>query len=212
MKYDYIVWDFNGTIIDDRQLCLDILNKMLIEHGVKTVTMEEYREVFGFPVIDYYRKVGFNFDLYPFSVLAVEFIELYQKNSLSVGLVQNSEETLRKIKELGYHQIILSASEKNNLDEQIKHYHLENYFDVILGLGDIHATSKEALALDWIKTLPNKNPKLLVVGDSLHDYEVSKVLHADCLLIDKGSHQSKERLKKTGCPVLDTALDIIDFL
>ena len=64
MKYKHIIWDYNGTILDDTQLVLDILNIMLEEKRLKTCTMDEYREVFDFPIIDYYINVGFDLEKY----------------------------------------------------------------------------------------------------------------------------------------------------
>ena len=36
-KYDYIIWDFNGTLINDVDLCFNILNTMLSNRNIKTV-------------------------------------------------------------------------------------------------------------------------------------------------------------------------------
>ena len=42
MKYKYIIFDFNGTIIDDVQLCLDLLNEILKLEELPLVDMEKY--------------------------------------------------------------------------------------------------------------------------------------------------------------------------
>ena len=74
MKYQYVIWDFNGTLLDDVKLCFDLLNKMLSKRGFETVTIEKYKEIFRFPVKEYYRLAGFDFEREPFEVTAVEFI------------------------------------------------------------------------------------------------------------------------------------------
>ena len=48
MKYKYIIFDFNGTIIDDVDLCLDLLNQMLVLEGLKTFDVDGYKEIFTF--------------------------------------------------------------------------------------------------------------------------------------------------------------------
>ena len=212
MKYDYIIWDFNGTIIDDRKLCLDILNKMLKERDLKTVNLAEYREVFGFPIINYYKKVGFDFTKEDFSIIAVEFVDQYQKESLEVGLVKGSLDTIKALEEKGYNQIVISASEINNLKEQLDHYNLSKYFQEVIGLSDVEAASKTSIAIDWLESKKNKNLKLLMVGDSLHDFEVAQAIGAECILIDEGSHQSKRRLEETGCKVLNNSQELLKIL
>ena len=49
MKYDYLVLDFNGTIIDDVDLCLNILNHLLEERNYKLESkfMKEFRFNYG---------------------------------------------------------------------------------------------------------------------------------------------------------------------
>ena len=211
MKYDYIIWDFNGTILDDAQLCLDILNQMLKERNLPTVTMEKYKEVFGFPIIDYYRKVGFDFDKEPFAVTAVQFIDLYQNASLNCPLTKSCLNTIINMKEKGYHLILLSASKKENLLEQMHHFDLVKYFDEILGIGDIHAASKEAVGIAWKESLENKNAKLLMLGDTLHDAEVAHAIGAECILVAQG-HQSKRRLEKSSCKVVDQVDEVLKLI
>ena len=59
MKYKQIIWDFNGTILDDVALTLEATNLLLSRHGKRQLAdVAEYREHFGFPVIDYYASIG----------------------------------------------------------------------------------------------------------------------------------------------------------
>ena len=73
-KYTHIIWDWNGTLLDDAWLCVDVMNGMLEERGMKLKTVDEYRELFDFPVRDYYEKLGFNFKDEPFDKVGMEFI------------------------------------------------------------------------------------------------------------------------------------------
>ena len=185
---------------------------MLKERDLKTVNLAEYREVFGFPIINYYKKVGFDFTKEDFSIIAVEFVDQYQKESLEVGLVKGSLDTIKALEEKGYNQIVISASEINNLKEQLDHYNLSKYFQEVIGLSDVEAASKTSIAIDWLESKKNKNLKLLMVGDSLHDFEVAQAIGAECILIDEGSHQSKRRLEETGCKVLNNSQELLKIL
>ena len=55
-----VVWDFNGTLIDDLDLVIRSVNVQLGKRELPPLTLETYREVFGFPVKDYYRRIGRN--------------------------------------------------------------------------------------------------------------------------------------------------------
>ena len=41
--YKYVFFDFNGTILDDVDLCLNLLNEMLSLKGHNPVSKERYR-------------------------------------------------------------------------------------------------------------------------------------------------------------------------
>ena len=48
MKYQYVVWDWNGTLLDDMGFCLDITNRLLMSRGLTPIRdLEDYRERFS---------------------------------------------------------------------------------------------------------------------------------------------------------------------
>ena len=53
-KYETVIWDWNGTLLDDVTLSLSIVNELLLEHNIPILTRERYREIFDFPVRLYY--------------------------------------------------------------------------------------------------------------------------------------------------------------
>lgn len=78
MKYDLVIWDFNGTIIDDVALGISSVNTMLAKRSLPVLeSADEYRAKLRFPIIDYYRSLGFDFGAEPYDVLAREWVELY---------------------------------------------------------------------------------------------------------------------------------------
>ena len=58
MKYKHIIWDWNGTLVDDTWLCVEIINKLLKKRNLKLVTIDDYKEKFMFPVREYYIELG----------------------------------------------------------------------------------------------------------------------------------------------------------
>ena len=81
MKYKHIIWDWNGTLVDDAWLCVEIMNTILNKRGYKLIDINEYRKYFTFPVKEYYIKLGFNFEIEPFEISGMEFIKIFQKNA-----------------------------------------------------------------------------------------------------------------------------------
>ena len=209
--YKTVVWDWNGTLFDDVDWCIEVLNSMLSKRGFNTVAgITEYHAVFCFPVIDYYRNVGFDFKKEPFEVLAAEFIEKYHSNDRKkCGLFPGASDVLSDIKSMGIPQVILSASKMDFLEMQVNYFDIKDNFVELLGLPDFYAVSKIDVGLEYIKR-KNINHAVLI-GDTKHDYEVSAALGIDCILIPNG-HQSRETLASCGVPVLNNISDVPAFL
>ena len=94
MKYKHIIWDWNGTLLDDRWLCVAAINQTLSLRNMDIIDEEQYKEIFCFPVIEYYIKLGFDFNDEPFSIVGTEFIDFYNKNFRKARLHSNALQVL----------------------------------------------------------------------------------------------------------------------
>ena len=210
MKYDYLVLDFNGTIIDDVDLCLNILNHLLEERNYKKVSLEEYKHIFTFPIKKYYINAGFDLEKYSFTSISNEFISLYQKASLNCKLYEGINELIDKCNNNRIKVVLLSASQIDNLKEQTDHFGLSEKFEAILGTSTIEAASKVESGKNYFKDKQDK--KILFVGDTTHDAEVASAIGADSLLITHG-HQARDVLLKANpLKVIDSFKEVEDIL
>ena len=70
-----VIWDFNGTLVDDVDLALRSINTMLVRRGLAPASRDVYRRAFGFPLADYYRRLGMDLSPETMAGLAGEFHE-----------------------------------------------------------------------------------------------------------------------------------------
>ncbi|MBE6679349.1 MAG: HAD family hydrolase [Ruminococcaceae bacterium] len=204
MKYSHIIWDFNGTILNDIQIGIDAVNVLLKRYGKKEIdTVEEYRAAFGFPVIDYYEKLGLERE--NFQIYAPEWVAEYNLREPNAAVFNGVSDLLKKLKSSGYIQVLLSATEQEMLLGQIDRLALRDSFAEIIGQNSIEAHGKIGAAIEWIKR--EKPMNALFIGDTIHDFEVAEAIGVKCVLVSWG-HQSKERLLKTGAVVIDTVCEL----
>ena len=208
--YSHIIWDWNGTLFDDASACLRAMNQMLGRRGMPTlVSVEQYRSLFGFPVEDYYRRVGFDFDKEPLADLSAEYIGIYHRLAAHSPLFPDAGTVLEDAHQRGLRQVVLSASQVDNLVSQIEPFGISGYFDEMLGLADILAASKIEIGRWYID---RANPeRALLVGDTIHDKEVADALGADCVLV-AGGHQDRMRLLASGARVVDGLSALRDLI
>ena len=198
----WVFFDFNGTIIDDVDLCLNLLNEILLKQGNKTVSKEEYKDIFCFPVRKYYELAGVDLKKDSFDDLSKWFIKKYQPASYECNLFPHLKETILELKKRGIKVAVLSASQIDNLKDQLIKFKIIDLFDAVLGLDDIHAASKVEVGKSFILANKIKPQDILFVGDTNHDKEVADAIGAKAILFSEG-HQSLKVLGKENTPIIN---------
>lgn len=201
-KIGGVIWDWNGTLLNDAKLAVETINSMLVRRNLPQLSVDRYKQVFTFPVKEYYRKIGFDFEAEPFEVPALEFIERYNEQVKGCCLHQDSTTVLNYFQSLGIRQFVLSAMQQNTLDECLNHYQIDHFFDHVSGLDNHYAASKIENGHRLIAELKLDARELVLIGDTIHDYEVAAELGCQCILIANG-HQSREILEATDAWVID---------
>ncbi|MEN8118654.1 MAG: HAD hydrolase-like protein, partial [Bacteroidota bacterium] len=108
-----IIWDWNGTLLNDLDFCISTINTLLKNRNLDLLDRETYKEVFSFPVKDYYAAIGFDFSKEDFAVPAREFIDLYDNGVKNCSLHPSAIEVLAWFQKKGIRQFVLSAMKQN---------------------------------------------------------------------------------------------------
>lgn len=208
MHYKHIIWDWNGTLFDDVDLCVELISNILEDHKLPRLSKERYKSIFDFPVKKYYEEAGLDFSKESFEVVGEAWMRQYEARKMEGRLSPGAVETLKRIQEHGIGQSILSAYSHHTLVEIVTRHGLAGYFKNIVGLDNIYAASKLDLGKKLMSDLGFAKGETVLIGDTTHDYEVAMEIGADSILLASG-HQSKERLLSCGVPVY---ADLKDFL
>jgi haloacid dehalogenase domain protein hydrolase len=197
MKYKNIVWDWNGTLLDDVQISVDTINRMLRKKRLDELTVEKYKAIFGFPVKEYYEGIGYDFNRDDWEAISLDFVDTYGELSKDVVLTSGVNSVLSGLKECGVRQYVLSALQEDLLEEMLERFGIRDYFEGVCGSDNIYADGKVARGERMLQVYPIDPRETLMVGDTLHDAEVAEALGFDIRLY-VGGHNSAERLREKG--------------
>jgi len=200
-KRTTIIWDWNGTLLDDAEICRKAINKMLKARDLCELSIEKYREVFTFPVIDYYKEIGFDFEREEWEKVAMEFINLYISALPDCRLAPFVPYTLEAFNKKGYRQAIISAMQHDALLKSVSDLGISDFFEYIGCIGDHYGGGKIDNARNYLSRTGLNPAQITLIGDTIHDSEVAVELGCNCILVSTG-HQSHQRLQKTGLTVI----------
>lgn len=208
-NYDTIIWDWNGTLIDDINTSLQSVNDMLIKRNMATITLQQYYSYLDTPISKFYEHI-FDMGTITFETISKEFTEGYAKHIPQNPLMEHAKEMLNYIKALNKKQLIISSFAQKKICKDAKALGINGYFNCLSGAEDYNAKSKIQRAKEVVaQNAPWDN--LLVVGDTLHDFQMAQGIGADCVLITKG-HQSKRDLLKAGVPLIDDLISLKEII
>jgi phosphoglycolate phosphatase len=199
--YSAVIWDWNGTLLNDLWLVVDLGNEQLVAHGLAPLGVDEYRKIFCHPIQELYAALGFDFNRKPFAQLSHEFHVVYQQRRPECMLHPEAPSVLQRLRELGKRQFVLSAQQEDILKASLTHFGVSSFFEHASGLATTLAHSKVELGRELMRKIGVVPKDTVLVGDTLHDFEVATVLGIGCVLVAQG-YQDRALLEATGVPVV----------
>lgn len=181
-----ILWDWNGTLLDDSRASVAALNDLLAARGLKPITLAFYRAQFAFPARGFYERCGMDLAREDWDALARGYHDAYLAHARTAPLAPSARAALDLARALGWRQMILSAMRQDYLEAAVGAFGIAGYFDAVVGTDNLDGGSKLARARALAARL---EPDRALVGDSLHDREVADALGARCILYAGGSHE-----------------------
>lgn len=199
---EHLVFDWNGTLIDDIDLAVRAVNRCGEYFDVAPITAAQYRATFDFPIANFYAALGFDFTRAPFPEIVQHYLEHFDAHVAQCDLHDGVFALLGAARHAGIGVSILSASHCDVLVQTLEAKGLLDSFEHVVGLSHNQATSKTAEAAVLQKTLGTPPARTLFVGDTLHDYDVARAVGWQPVLVTTG-HQDASRLRRSGAPLFD---------
>ena len=135
--------------------------------------------------------LGFDTSADSFESISHEFIRTYEARwLLESKLHADAKLVLNNLCSHGYSQSILSAAKQEALEFGIRHFGIYAHFTELVGCDDIYAHGKIAQGQQWLRQGKWSPNDIVLIGDTLHDFEVAQALGTDCILLTHGHHCS----------------------
>ena len=202
----YVIWDWNGTLIDDVDVACACVNDSLKKRGLPLIDKNRYYACMEMPIIRFYERL-FDLDREPFSVFATEYDEGYRSRAAEMSLFPDARETLARFAAAGYRQEIVSSAHTEGILRDLDRFGIRCWFAEVTGADNLRAEGKIGFARRHFSECGIRGEDALIIGDTLHDADLARTLNAHCVLVARG-HQSREDLEKSGFPVADCLAEI----
>ena len=207
----YILWDWNGTLLNDIDAEVAALNLSLARRGLPAITKEFFRERFAFPARSFYRLVGMDVPDCDWDALAKEYHDNYATQAR--GLAEDAIAALELVSREGGGQSIISALHQRLLEKETADKGVSGFMEYTYGVDNLDGGSKLERAQELVDRIRADHDgeilRFTLIGDSLHDADVAAALGVGCVLYSGGSHAAS-RLAAVA-PTCDTLVDAVSL-
>lgn len=210
-KRTYILWDWNGTLLDDTRSAFDTLNIMLAKRGAKSIEMKFYLDNFAFPVKPFYESIGMVLENEDWDALAQEYHDIYHAQGTQ-RLNPQAMDAIAMVERAGIGQSIISALRQDLLERDTSQFGVRKHMEFAAGVDNLDGASKLERARRFLAQLRSLHPEIaryVMIGDALHDKEVANALGIECILCGVGSHAAW-RLRKVA-PTADSLQEAVEM-
>jgi phosphoglycolate phosphatase-like HAD superfamily hydrolase len=206
---EHLVWDWNGTLLDDLTLVVNATNACLAMIGGPRITADEHRRDFRRPIVDYYSFVlGRPVDAEEFKRLDDAFHDAYR---LGMGACALAADALEAMAGWPGSQSLLSMFFHDELMIEVTRHGLLPRLSRVDGLVEtVGGQRKAAYLATHLSALDIPAHDAVLIGDSVDDGDAAAAVGAACVLY-AGGFTDAGLLKATGLPVATTLLEAVEL-
>ncbi len=201
-----VLWDWNGTILDDVYQSMEAVNRMLDRKNMPRIDIDKYYSLVDTPIERFYHKLFGTTDI-DFAEIAHEFHNDYDEQIPTLSLNDGANEMLEYFESIGAKQAVISSAHVDMIEKVIDNFDVRKYFDVILASRDKEAGSKIERAKKYFENVRISPDETIFIGDTLHDFETAKALGVKCILTTQG-HQTRREFKSIDALIVDNLEEI----
>lgn len=209
----HIVWDWNGTLLDDNHANLAAVNAVCETFGREPVEMDHWRSVFRRPLVPCYEELlGRTFADGEWKRVEELYHEGYELHLSTCDLADGVPDVLHTWSGGGGTQSLLSMAAHDHLVPLVTERGLSHHFTRMDGrkFETEHDSKAEHLVLH-LESQGIDPAKVVLIGDIDDDARAAQEAGAQPLLVASGL-MSRDRLAATGAPVVDSPVAAVNAL
>jgi phosphoglycolate phosphatase-like HAD superfamily hydrolase len=208
----HLVWDWNGTLLDDIDAVVTATNAAFGSMGLGPLTVERYRELYCVPIPHFYeRLMGRMPTDEEWEAMDVVFHRVYTEHRTACGLTGGAERLLGDWGRAGRSQSLLSMYVHDELIPVVRGFGIEGHFLRVDGRRGRSGGSKALFMERHLAALAEHTDprRTVVIGDAADDAVAAAHVGAHAVLYTGGSH-TRAKLETVGVPVVDSLEEAVE--
>jgi phosphoglycolate phosphatase len=187
-RYELIVFDWDGTLMDSAAMIVDSVQSAARDLGLEPPPEERARHIIGLGLGDALRHAlpDLPEDHYP------ELVERYRHHYLSrdhqLTLFAGAAALVRELAENGFRLGVATGKSRKGLDRALGHTGLGTFFHGTRCADECHSKPHPQMIEELMDELAVAPEQTLMIGDTTHDLLMARNAGVDAVAVSYGAH------------------------
>jgi len=173
-KFDLIVFDWDGTLVDSVDWIVQCLTKAAVDHGCIAPNEQDVKDIIGLSIHKALDKLFPDLDVEIRPKLIASYSEVFfsrqiSKQDMFVGV----DEMLIQLKQSGYQLAVATGKSRHGLNKAMQGTGLEDFFHVTKCADETASKPNPDMLDEIIKEMGVAKERVLMIGDSTHDMQMA---------------------------------------
>jgi phosphoglycolate phosphatase len=182
IRYELLIWDFDGTLADTRELAAQTYNQIAARQGFSPIT--DPVRARQMPTLTFLREHGIPLTKVPW--LVKQYLAATADQIHAIRFFEGLSSILRTLKDAGYRLGILSSNSVDNVSACLAANGMQEVFDFVVGYPRLFGKSTAIHRLLKRQGISRKG--VLYVGDEVRDMEAARKAGVDGAAVGWGFH------------------------
>lgn len=211
-RYDLIVWDWDGTIMDSTPTIVECIQQACRDLGFKEPDDSLASSVIGLGIHDSLRRAVPWIEPAHFSKLTERFRYHYLAKDHELHLFKGVRDLLEKLRADGYLLGVATGKSRVGLDRSLRHHQLEHLFHETRTADESFSKPHPGMLLELSDALQVPMRRMLMIGDTTHDLDMAVNAGVDAVAVTYGAHPPDTLKESTSLAHVDDVPQLEQWL
>jgi phosphoglycolate phosphatase len=191
-KYDLIVWDWDGTVMDSTAVIASSIQSACRDLGLNIPSDEAARHVIGMGLADALRYASPDAPESLYEPLADRYRHYFLAQDDAIPLFEGAKETIAELHEGGRWLAVATGKSRRGLDRALNSSGMAQYFHATRTADQAFSKPHPAMLLEIMEELGVEPQRTLMVGDTTHDLQMAINAGVDAVGVTHGAHPAEQ--------------------
>ncbi|WP_110114413.1 HAD-IA family hydrolase [Bacillus sp. CGMCC 1.16541] len=200
----YIIFDFDGTLVDSKDITIDAFNELGDKYKMKSLSREELEELRKVSIVE--RCKALEFPLYKLPFFVVDFYKVYKQSISKLRVFDGIKEMLSVLKNQGYELVIISSNSEANIHEFLRQNDIRDIDHVFCSSN---LFGKDKVIKKFLKSYQLRPHDVMYVGDEHRDLVACRTSGIDMIWVTWGFDTIETLQQEQPAYTVHTPADIV---